>query len=83
MLKEEFKNKSVDFSFVTEGWNSKLGRWGTNSEPIKAGAAETRRWVKGREEEVVVVVTHGGFVHFLTEDWGECEKFDGELVRIL
>ena len=67
ILKEEFKDKPVDLSLVRKGWDSKQGRWAATTMAIEARAREARIWLRGREEEEVVVVTHGGFVHFLTE----------------
>ncbi len=32
-------------------------------------AAELRLWLYNPKEEIVVVVSHGGFLHASTEDW--------------
>jgi len=54
---------------LDKDWNSKEGKWGSESEELKERAAWVRRWLAEREEGHVVCVSHGGFLHFLTEDW--------------
>jgi len=36
---------------------------------VQKRAAKLRSWLFNRKEESVVVVSHGGFLHALTEDW--------------
>ena len=67
ILRDEFKDKPVDLGLVEKGWDSKKGRWAASSTAIEKRAREARVWLRGREEEDIVVVTHGGFLHFLTE----------------
>jgi broad specificity phosphatase PhoE len=61
-------------------WNdkSKGTRWEPEMKALEKRAREARVWLrelgkkKGdtKEEEAhIVVVTHGGFLHFLTQDW--------------
>lgn len=69
VLKEEMKGKPVDLSRVEEGWNAKTGKWAPTADAIEKRAREARQWLKARPEEAVVVVTHGGFLHYFTEDW--------------
>ncbi|KAG9755531.1 phosphoglycerate mutase family protein, partial [Aureobasidium melanogenum] len=59
----------IDFSAVEEGWNTKEGKWAPDRATVQKRAAKLRSWLFGRREEVVVVVSHGGFLHALTEDW--------------
>ncbi|KAH7119886.1 phosphoglycerate mutase family protein [Dendryphion nanum] len=54
---------------VAEGWNSKTGYWAAEPEAVRRRAADFRAWLFGREEQNIVVVTHGAFLHYLTEDW--------------
>jgi broad specificity phosphatase PhoE len=77
---------NVDLSKVTEGWNSKTGRWAPATSAIEARARSARfflrkfgeREVERTGEDVhIVVVTHGGFLHYFTEDWDGSEKFTG------
>lgn len=76
-LKEDFKEKPIDFSLVPEDWNSNKGKWAPNSEAIDARCRDARKWLKARNEETIVVVAHGGLMHYLTEDWSDTEKFYG------
>ena len=77
ILRKEVEGKPVDLSLVQEGWNSKKGKWSPASETIEARAREARQWLKARPEKEIVVVTHGGFLHYLTEDWTDSGKFFG------
>jgi len=63
---------------VYEGWNVKTGRSAPGSEEIAARAADARRLLRrkideltarGVEDAEVVLVTHGGYLHYLTGDW--------------
>ncbi|KAJ5354987.1 uncharacterized protein N7496_012199 [Penicillium cataractarum] len=38
-------------------------------QKIRDRALYIRRWLKARPEKEIVVVSHGGFLHFLTDDW--------------
>lgn len=82
MLKQEMKDEPIDLGLVHEGWNSKLGKWIPTGEAIEARAREARQWLKARPEKEIVVVTHGGLLHYLTEDWSDTERFDGKLITI-
>ncbi len=82
-LAEEFGEGSpynVDLSRVTRGWNDKSADspWAPEIGKLEFRAKAARRWlrelagvnvVKGEEEVHIVVVTHGGFLHFLTQDY--------------
>ena len=68
-LKEEMKDEPVDLTLLEEGWNVKAGRWAPTADAIEKRARETRQWLKARPEKEVVLVTHGGFLHYFTEDW--------------
>ena len=69
VLKKEMEGKPVDLSRVMDGWNSKTGRWSPTGSAISERARQARQWLKARPEKVIVVVTHGGLLHYLTEDW--------------
>lgn len=77
-LKKEMEGKPVDLSLVDEGWNNKKGIYVPSEDAIDYRAKLTRQWLKARSEKEIVVVTHGGLLHFLTEDWTGSEKFLGE-----
>ena len=83
VLKEEMAGKPVDLSLVHDGWNNKKGKWAANPRAIEARAKEARQWLKARPEKEIVLVTHGGFLHFFTEDWAETNKFHGKRVTPL
>ncbi|CAN8099262.1 unnamed protein product [Discula destructiva] len=74
----------ADFGLVEHGWNDKTSAdspWAPRIEALEERARRTRvwlrdmgrRWVAGGKgaggDAHVVVVTHGGFLHFLTQDW--------------
>ncbi|CAD0081683.1 unnamed protein product [Aureobasidium vineae] len=61
-------SEKVDFDLVEESWNSK-GKWAPDRATVQKRGAKLRSWLYGLKEEVVVVVSHGGFLHALTEDW--------------
>ncbi|KAH0369417.1 phosphoglycerate mutase family protein, partial [Aureobasidium melanogenum] len=60
---------SIDFNAVQEGWNIKEGKWAPDRATVQKRAAKLRSWLFSRKEDVVIVVSHGGFLHALTEDW--------------
>lgn len=69
---------TVDFSRMHEGWNSKTGRWSPDKAAIAERARDARITLRSiaqgnNEDKEIIVVTHGGFLHFFTEDW---EGFD-------
>lgn len=88
-LKEEFGSgkwkDAVDLSLVKDGWNDKSagGPWAPSAAKIEARAKVARRWLrdlglKSEKENVdIVVVTHGGYLHYFTEDWTGHDKFLG------
>ncbi|KAI9709408.1 MAG: hypothetical protein M1812_007685 [Candelaria pacifica] len=71
------EGRKVDLGLVEEGWDNKKGKWAPSPEAITARARETRLWLRAREENEIVLVTHGGFLHYLTEDWTGSTKFQG------
>lgn len=77
ILKEKFKNKPVDLSLLSEDWDSKKGKWAPEQEAIERRCRDARQWLKTRDEKAIVLVTHGGLLHYLTEDWVGCEKIQG------
>ncbi|KAJ5334589.1 hypothetical protein N7452_006992 [Penicillium brevicompactum] len=76
-LRKEFEESSVsiDFDFIPENWNQKqTGRYHPGREAVSARAREARLWLKARPEKEIVVVAHGGLMHFLNGDWEDCCK---------
>lgn len=45
------------------------GIYGSTLKDVRQRAAELRTWIYNRPEEHIALVTHGGFLHYLTEDW--------------
>ncbi|KAJ4339380.1 hypothetical protein N0V87_003317 [Didymella glomerata] len=64
-----FDYNKIDASHVTKGWNSKTGYWAYERDAISKRASDLRGFLLRRPEKQVVLVTHGAFAHFLTEDW--------------
>lgn len=70
----------VDLSLVKDSWNVKaLGtRYSPESNAIEARARDTRIFIrqkirelvaKGDPDPQIALVTHGGFLHYFTDDW--------------
>ena len=53
------------------------GRYGPGRDAVSARARDARLWLKARPESEIVVVAHGGVMHFLTEEWEDCSKNEG------
>ncbi|KAI4760115.1 hypothetical protein E4T52_04293 [Aureobasidium sp. EXF-3400] len=74
-LEAEFRNQPVDLSYMytppAKAWNSKLGKWSATASAVDDRARIAREWLYNRPEKEIVVVTHGGFLHYFTEDWME------------
>ncbi|KAJ5279995.1 phosphoglycerate mutase family protein-like protein [Penicillium angulare] len=70
---------NLDATLVNESWNSKFeayikctvqkGIYESSLPAVKQRAAEMRNWIYSRPEKHVALVTHGGFLHYFTEDW--------------
>ncbi|KAJ6120421.1 phosphoglycerate mutase-like protein [Penicillium sp. IBT 18751x] len=73
----EAQGAPVDLSNLEENWTEKTGRLGITRERIFERAQYVRQWLMARPEKEIVVVSHGGFLHFLTEDWEEGCKGEG------
>lgn len=94
MLRAEFGNLRedggaawLDDSHLERGWNDKISedsRWAPRPDRLEARAREARRWLRelgrdGQGDKEIVVVTHGGFLHFLTQDWDGMDVAKGML----
>lgn len=78
----------VDLSLITDGWNDKTldSRYSPHSDAIAARARDARIHLRQKIRELVdsgdtdaeiVLVTHGGFLHYFTEDWEDSFQFPG------
>ncbi|MDI1489752.1 MAG: hypothetical protein OHK93_000950 [Ramalina farinacea] len=80
-LRQEMADKPVDLSRITDDWNCKIGRWAPIAKALEKRAKEVRQWLKARPEKGIVLVTHGGFVHYFTEDWTGYKESMGHFTR--
>lgn len=58
---------------------TQTGKWAHTAAALKNRARELRRWLKARPEKEIVLVTHGGFLHYFTEDWEDSSLYLGRL----
>ncbi|KAF5573223.1 histidine phosphatase superfamily clade-1 [Fusarium pseudoanthophilum] len=79
VIKAEFQQKPVDFGLVEPGWQIKEGKakWAPVVGSIIERARVARQWLSERPESEIVVVTHGCFLHFFTDDWVNSVNPDG------
>ena len=82
-LEAEFGDK-VDFSRVPTNWNDKSpeSKYYPTPEKLAARARDARLWLRdlaGKlgDDAQIVLVTHGGILHFLTEEWDDIEAGRG------
>jgi broad specificity phosphatase PhoE len=74
-LRQEF-GELVDFHLVTSDWNKKTpdSKYYPDPQKLEARSRSVRLWLrdlvkKTGTDSQVVLVTHGGILHFITEDW--------------
>ncbi|KAF5714045.1 histidine phosphatase superfamily clade-1 [Fusarium mundagurra] len=77
VIKTEFQQEPVDFSLVEPGWQIKEGKWAPVVGSVLERARAARQWLSERPESEIVVVTHGCFLHFFTDDWVNSVNPDG------
>lgn len=53
------------------------GKWAPTISALRNRAREVRKWLKSRPEKQIVLVTHGGLLHYLTEDWEDGSMYQG------
>ena len=79
----------MDLSLVHDGWNDKSwdGRWSPTARRIRERARDARKTIRQKVAEIqkrgvespeVVLVSHGGYLHYFTDDWEESNIFSGE-----
>lgn len=78
----------VDLSLVKDGWNQKKARsrYSQSNDAIRVRARDARLFLRAKLRELVsngdddaeiVLVTHGGFLHYLTDDWEDSYSHPG------
>ncbi|KAJ0425056.1 histidine phosphatase superfamily [Aspergillus carlsbadensis] len=78
----------VDLSLVADGWNDKKARsrYAHSNDAIRDRARDTRLFLRaklrelvanGNDDAEIVLVTHGGFLHYLTDDWEDAHHNPG------
>jgi hypothetical protein len=79
---------TADLGLVHEGWNDKSAntKWAPSASKIEVWVREARRWLrdlgmKSGGHAEIIVVTHGGYLHYFTEDWTWHIKSVGKLNR--
>ncbi len=72
-LRDEFGSEAVDLSRVRDGWNDKsAGVFEPEWSKLLARSRDARKLIRelaGGGDDHVVVVSHGGVLHFLSDDW--------------
>jgi broad specificity phosphatase PhoE len=76
-IRQECKESPVDFSLVEEGWEKKEGMASNTVTAIQRRADAARKWLKSRPEKGIAVISHGCFLHFLTDDWVDSQSVAG------
>lgn len=78
----------ADLSLISDDWNVKTltNRYSPASEAIQARARDTRLLLRekagelasaGDQDVEIVLVAHGGYLHYLTDDWEDANKLAG------
>jgi broad specificity phosphatase PhoE len=81
-------NWPVDLSLVKDGWNVKTmdNRYSAHSNAINARARDTRVLLRqkirelvlhGDEDAEVILVAHGSYLHYFTDDWEDSYRYPG------
>lgn len=68
VLEAEFSDHGLDFSHIPQDWNTKKGVYAPTPEALEERARRVRRWLRKREEQTILVVTHGGFLAYLVPE---------------
>ncbi|KAI8457546.1 histidine phosphatase superfamily [Phakopsora pachyrhizi] len=61
--------EGIDFSSLDDQWNSKTGYWASDHDSLRRRAQCSLAWLANRKEDEIVVVSHGGALRYLTEDY--------------
>ncbi|KAK9320831.1 histidine phosphatase superfamily [Lipomyces orientalis] len=77
----DFYSVKVDTTLLEDGWNSKKGIYLPRLHAVQERAAALRLWLWQRPESHIILVTHGAFLHYLTEDWTSYDPNRGTAYR--
>lgn len=75
-----FNIKKLDYSAVVDGWNSKGGIWAPQQDAVQERACA---WLYARPKKHILLVTHGAFLHYLTEDWTGDDPIRGKILHLI
>jgi broad specificity phosphatase PhoE len=78
----------VDLSLIKDGWNVKTreSRYSPHDIAIRIRARDARIFLRQKIRELVrdgdtdaqiVLITHGGFLHYFTDDWEDASQYPG------
>lgn len=59
----------IQWTLLDPVFPRKEGIYRGEKDVLGERARQARKWLYERDEEHVVAVTHGGFLHYMTEDW--------------
>lgn len=84
VLAREFDSSQLDLALVKDGWNDKSpdSPFAPQIPKLQARSRAARVWLRDLANRSggdphIVVVTHGGILHFLTQDWDGMTKEAG------
>ncbi|KAJ3494474.1 hypothetical protein NLG97_g4053 [Lecanicillium saksenae] len=69
LVRAEFGTERVNYDLVHNGWELKEAKYINTERAVAARAQAARQWLKEQPYKDIAVVSHGCFLHFLTEDW--------------
>lgn len=82
VLEKLFPSTKIDYRYLSQDWNSKTGPWSQDDSAVKKRATGLRDFLAARPEREVVLITHGFFLHFLTEVRAPC-RLEGSSADVL
>ncbi|OAR00254.1 hypothetical protein LLEC1_06882 [Akanthomyces lecanii] len=78
LVQEEFGSELVNYDLVESGWELKQGKYANTASAVTARALAAREWLKRQPYKDIAVLSHGCFLHFLTEDWEGSDSPQGK-----
>ncbi|CAL5869835.1 uncharacterized protein PFLUO_LOCUS4066 [Penicillium psychrofluorescens] len=67
----------LNMDLIQEGWNRKEGVYAATLAAVREREAALRSWLFQRPESHIALVTHGAFLHYLTDDWATYDRTRG------